>query len=66
MWIHGNEGFRILTDNLFYYKIALHSFWKTPFLLLLVQIAGSVSRQRPYHVESTGSRPITEVKQRRA
>ena len=23
-------------------------------------------RQRPYHVESTGSRPITEVKQRRA
>ena len=25
-----------------------------------------VSRQRPYHVESTGSRPITEVKQRRA
>ena len=22
--------------------------------------------QRPYHVESTGSRPITEVKQRRA
>ena len=24
------------------------------------------SRQRPYHVESTGSRPITEVKQRRA
>ena len=26
----------------------------------------TVSRQRPYHVESTGSRPITEVKQRRA
>ena len=26
----------------------------------------SVSRQRPYHVESTGSRPITEDKQRRA
>lgn len=25
-----------------------------------------VSRQRPYHVEYTGSRPITEVKQRRA
>ena len=25
-----------------------------------------VCRQRPYHVESTGSRPITEVKQRRA
>ena len=24
------------------------------------------SRQRPYHVENTGSRPITEVKQRRA
>ena len=23
-------------------------------------------RQRPYHVENTGSRPITEVKQRRA
>ena len=23
-------------------------------------------RQRPHHVESTGSRPITEVKQRRA
>ena len=23
-------------------------------------------RQRPYHVEHTGSRPITEVKQRRA
>ena len=26
----------------------------------------SVCRQRPYRVESTGSRPITEVKQRRA
>ena len=26
----------------------------------------TVCRQRPYHVESTGSRPITEVKQRRA
>ena len=26
----------------------------------------NVCRQRPYHVESTGSRPITEVKQRRA
>ena len=26
----------------------------------------SVCRQRPYHVESTGSRPITEIKQRRA
>ena len=25
-----------------------------------------ISRLRPYHVESTGSRPITEVKQRRA
>ena len=25
-----------------------------------------VPRLRPYHVESTGSRPITEVKQRRA
>ena len=25
-----------------------------------------VCRQQPYHVESTGSRPITEVKQRRA
>ena len=24
------------------------------------------NRLRPYHVESTGSRPITEVKQRRA
>ena len=24
----------------------------------------SLSRQRPYHVENTGSRPITEVKQR--
>ena len=26
----------------------------------------SVCRQRPYHVENTGSRPITEVKQPRA
>jgi hypothetical protein len=26
----------------------------------------TISRQRPYHVETTGSRPITEVKQRRA
>ena len=26
----------------------------------------SVCRQRPYHVERTGSRPITEVKQRRS
>ena len=26
----------------------------------------SIFRQRPYHAEYTGSRPITEVKQRRA
>lgn len=26
----------------------------------------AVRRLRPYHVENTGSRPITEVKQRRA
>ena len=29
-------------------------------------ISGQFSRQRPYHGERTGSRPITEVKQRRA
>ena len=29
-------------------------------------ISGQFSRQRPYHAERTGSRPITEVKQRRA
>ena len=29
-------------------------------------ISGQFSCQRPYHAESTGSRPITEVKQRRA
>ena len=28
--------------------------------------ANADSRLRPYHVENTGSRPITEVKQRRA
>ena len=29
-------------------------------------ISGQLSCQRPYHAERTGSRPITEVKQRRA
>ena len=29
-------------------------------------ISGQFSCQRPYHAERTGSRPITEVKQRRA
>ena len=29
-------------------------------------ISGQFSCQRPYHAEHTGSRPITEVKQRRA
>ena len=29
-------------------------------------LVGVGCRLRPYHVESTGSRPITEVKQRRA
>ena len=32
----------------------------------LKEIPGSSCRLRPYHVENTGSRPITEVKQRRA
>ena len=31
-----------------------------------VLVSHSSIRQRPYHVENTGSRPITEVKQRRA
>ena len=32
-----------------------------------VHATSALSRRlRPYHVESTGSRPITEVKQRRA
>ena len=39
-------------------------------LVLLLRLyecyISSVCCQRPYHVESTGSRPITEVKQRRA
>ena len=36
---------------------------KPTFLLLLVAV---VLLLRPYHVGNTGSRPITEVKQRRA
>ena len=32
----------------------------------LVPIAQSANGLRPYHAESTGSRPITEVKPRRA
>ena len=35
-------------------------------LRLYERYISSVCCQRPYHVESTGSRPITEVKQRRA
>ena len=34
--------------------------------LKLFQIMLCFLRQRPYHVENTGSRPITEVKQHRA
>ena len=29
-------------------------------------LTATICRLRPYHVENTGSRPITEVKQRRA
>ena len=35
-------------------------------LRLYERYISNVCRQRPYHVESTGSRPITEIKQRRA
>ena len=35
-------------------------------VIFMKVIFSLVFRQRPYHVENTGSRPITEVKQRRA
>ena len=37
-------------------------------VVVTIEVCGvdDCSRQRPYHVESTGSRPITEVKLRRA
>ena len=37
-------------------------------MVVTIEVCGvdDCSRQRPYHVESTGSRPITEVKLRRA
>ena len=46
-------------------------FYLTSFTLVLLlrlyeRYISSDCRQRPYHVESTGFRPITEVKQRRA
>ena len=31
-----------------------------------LRFLNNIARQRPYHAEYTGSRPITEVKQRRA
>ena len=36
------------------------------YTLFFHTVANRNNRQRPYHVEYTGSRPITEVKQRRA
>ena len=35
-------------------------------MLIKVSTDNTNSRQRPYHAEYTGSRPITEVKQHRA
>ena len=35
-------------------------------ILSVYPILAVSNRQRPYHVENTGSRPITEVKQHRA
>ena len=32
--------------------------------MLNAKLSTPLPRQRPYHVENTGSRPITEVKQR--
>ena len=40
--------------------------WRVGTVKVYKRILLAVCRQRPYHVESTGSRPITEVKQRRA
>ena len=40
--------------------------WRVFALKVYKRIFFADCRQRPYHVESTGSRPITEVKQRRA
>ena len=40
--------------------------WRMFSLKLYKRLFFTVCRQRPYHVETTGSRPITEVKQRRA
>ena len=42
----------------------LHSLQKKRAMSYLKVANGSCSRQRPYHVECTSSRPITEVKQR--
>ena len=33
------------------------------FSLILSEASAPISRQRPYHIEYTSSRPITEVKQ---
>ena len=41
--------------------VGLVSFW-----IIFKHVIVISQRLRPYHVESTGSRPITEVKQRRA
>ena len=40
--------------------------WRVFTFILYKRLFFVAYRQRPYHVESTGSRPITEVKQRRA
>ena len=40
--------------------------WRVGTFRVYKRIFFAVCRQRPYHVENTGSRPITEVKQRRA
>ena len=41
-------------------------FFSPHVLYLMRQVFFSSTSLRPYYVESTGSRPITEVKQRRA
>ena len=42
------------------------AFFNSLFVQVLYARSRSVYMQRPYRVDSTGSRPITEVKRRRA
>ena len=63
-YIHSLQ--KMISSSINLYKLSLDENITHPYNTLYIPQICLMHCLRPYHVENTGSRPITEVKQRRA